>query len=80
MEGKHLEKADKGPADAPWAFPVGPARSWMPLSTSPAPTQAGTHKPALVTPLLGSWVLPMGTQPPLPDAGPGPGGWGLGWG
>lgn len=54
MEGKHLEKADKGPADAPWAFPVGPARSWMPLSTSPAPTQAGTHKPALVTPLLGS--------------------------
>ena len=80
MEGKHLEKADKGPADVPWAFPAGPACSWMPLSTSPALTQAGTRKPALVTPLPGGQVLPTGTQPPLPDAGSEPGGWGLGWG
>lgn len=76
MEGKHLEKADKRPAGVPWAFPAGPARSWMLLSTSPALTQAGTRKPALVTPLPGGQVLPTGTQPPLPDAGPEPGeGW-----
>lgn len=74
-----MEKADKGPAGVPWAFPTGPARSWMLLSTSPALTQAGTHKPALVTPLPGGQVLPTGTQPPLPDAGPEPRGGGV-WG